>query len=139
MVNLDGGSCQFAPVLEAPCQRGNARVGRRGAPSRMRGVARAQANYRTESARPCKTGHLRSDVGIRLKLQSIRARSGLVLVDHEGASEAHAVIAQLPAGGIMIRGTRERSAAEHQQVPSLLNEREDVGPRFFRSEEARVG
>src|SRR6266853_1102265 len=91
----------------------------------------AQTNHGTESASPGEARQLQRQVGIRLKLQSVGTGSGLVLVNHQSAREPDTIVAQLPAGGVVISGASEGPATQHQQVASVLEERVDLWPGLF--------
>ncbi len=104
MVYLDGGRGQLAAVLDSPRERVEARINRAGGSPAMVEVDGAEANHRAEGTFPDKSGQLQRQIGVRPKLQPFRTGSLLVLVNHERAGEAHAVVAQTPLA--MHRGKR---------------------------------
>ena len=133
MVDHNGGSSQLAaiPYRDAPCECVEARIDGASRSSTMIEIHGAQANYGAESASPGEARQLQRQVGIRLKLQSVGTGSGLVLVNHQSAREPDTIVAELPTGGVVIRGTCEGPAAQHQQVASVLEEGEDLWPGRF--------
>src|ERR1039458_599644 len=131
MVDLKGGSGQLAAILDAPCERVEARIDGASGSSTMIEIHGAQTNHGTESASPDEARQLQRQVGIRLKLQSVGTGSGLGLVNHQSAREPDTIGPQLPAGGFVIGGACEWPAAQHQQVASVLEERENIWPGLF--------
>ena len=48
--------------------------------------------------------------------RALRTRRDLILIHQQRMQKTGGIIAQVPAGGIAIRGARERAAAENQQI-----------------------
>src|ERR1700722_8545417 len=94
----------------------------------MVNVDRTEPNDGAESALPCKRVYLQSLLGVVLKFEAIRTGRFLVLVDHERAREAHAVIAKMPSITITISRTCEGSPAKDQKIASAIEELFDGRP-----------
>src|SRR5258708_15488807 len=95
-------------------------------------------NDRTEGLFPSELRQRERNVGVRFKLQAVRAGCLLILVNHQWTRVAHAVVAQLPYAAIAVRGAGEWAASDHQQIAAALQEAVDLAPCVFR-ERGTVG
>jgi len=128
MVDLREGSREAAAVGDAPGEGIEANVERAGGAATRVEVGGAETDDGTESLLPGEMREFDGDFGIGGEHRTCRTGRGLVLVDLEEGRKAAAVIAQVPAGGIMIGGAGERPAAEDEQVAAVMEEIRDSGP-----------
>ena len=131
MIHLNRGRGQLAAIFDSPGERIEARIDGTGCAAAMIEVDCAQTNHRAEGVLPGERGKLQRHFGIRLELHSVGAGSFLILVDHQRADEADAVIAKMPSAGVAIGGAGEGRSAENQQIAAAIEELLDGRPGFF--------
>jgi hypothetical protein len=131
VIDLQDRGRELAAVFDAPGERVEAGVERAGGASAVVEIDGAEANDGAEGVLPGECGKLQGDLGIGLELQAVGAGSVLVLIDHERADAAHAVVAKMPSAAVAIGGASEGHAAEDQQIASAVEKLFDGGPGVF--------
>src|SRR5579863_3726276 len=94
-------------------------------------VDRTEADHSAESALPGKRLHLQGELGVGLKLQSLRAGCLLILIDHQLPDEAHTVVVQPPLAVIAIGGASKRHPAENEKISPAIEKTLDPRPSLF--------
>ena len=80
---------------------------------------------------PGELGKIEGKIRIGSELRAGRAGSGLILVDEEQAREAHGIVAEMPAGGVVVGGASERASANHEKITATLQIEENCRPCCF--------
>ena len=103
-------------------------IERAGGSAAMVEVDGTQPNDGTEGLAPIEMRKLEREVWIALEGEALGARRWFVLVNHQGACKTHAVVAQMPALGVVERRPGERSSADHQKISTPIDEPLNVRP-----------
>ncbi len=130
MVDLDERGGQLASILDSPGQSVEAGVDGAGGTAAVVEVDGAQADHRAEGALIREGGNLERDLGIRLELESVGARSFLKLIDHQLADEADAVVTKAPVARA-IGSTGKGHFAEDEKIASAIEVLFDRRPSVF--------
>ena len=113
MIDFHRRSGHLAAILHTPGERIEPRVNRAGRATPIVEAHGAEADDGAERALPGEARQGDRNVRIVLEIQSGGARRGLKLIHGQLPDEADAVIAQMPAGAVVIRGSREGSPAKN--------------------------
>ena len=136
MVDLQEGSGEAAAIGDAPDERVEVDIERTGGTTAIVEVVGAETNDGAEGLFPGEMREIDRDIGIRGEHGASGTGRGLILIDLEGTREARAVIAEMPAGGVVIGGAGEGTAAEDEEIAAVVEEIGNCRPRGFRNDGA---
>ena len=132
MVDLKKGSGEAASAGDAPDERIEADVECACRAAAVIDIIGAEANDRAEGLLPRKVRQGERNFRIGSKLSAGGSGRRLILIDEQGTNKADRVIAQAPAGGIVISRAGEGASAEDEQIAAVAEVVEDDGPGRFR-------
>jgi len=122
--------CGKAAIFRyAPDEWVQTHIARTGRATAIVEVTRAEADDGAEGLSPGELRKIEGKIGIEGELRAGRAWSGLILVNEEQAREAHGIVTQVPAGGVVKGGASEGTPAKDEKIAAALQIAENCRPR----------
>lgn len=133
MIDLEEWRGEAASISDSPDESVEFCIERTSRTATRIKIVSAETDDGAEGLFPGKVQEIDRNFGIGCEDGAGGTRGVLILIDLEGATEARAVVAEVPAGIVVKSGARERASAEDEEIAATVEKVGNAGESCLRN------